>query len=380
MICWQLIFSTEKKNRNIIFIFAKAKCKKMISEIIDTAKIETLRNMIEDSNNVVLICHKSPDGDAVGATMGLREVLFRLGKNANVVVPNMPAANLLFLPNANLLQAYEEGDKDAIAEQIRNADMIMCMDFNDLARLQGLQQLVEESGAKRVLIDHHLNPSGFCDLSFSFPELSSTCELTYRLLRALGLSGRIGKVTASYLYMGLVTDTGNFAYNSSNPETFEIAAELLRAGAEKDRIYARAFNQQKDNSIRLQACALAHNMKVKRDYGVALVTLSHEILHRYYYTNGDTEGLVNQPLKIPEVFWSVFMREDEGCVKVSMRSVGDFSVRDLCERYFDGGGHKNAAAGEFHGSLEDAVGVYYAMLLKEKNNILEHKEIYFKER
>ena len=352
----------------------------MISDIVENEKIDILRQMIVESNNVVLTCHKSPDGDAVGSTMGLCVVLKRLGKNAHVIVPNMPASNLLFLQDSEEILSYEEGNQELMSQLVAEADLIFCMDFNDLSRTQGLQALIEGSSAKRVLIDHHLSPKEFCDFNFSFPELSSTCELTYRLLKAMGFDERMGKLSASYLYMGLVTDTGNFAYNSSNPETFEVAAELLRKGAEKDRIYARAFNQQKDNSMRLQGCALAHSMKIKRDYGVALVTLAQEVLRRYFYTNGDTEGLVNQPLRIPEVFWSVFTREDDSCVKISMRSVGDFSVRDLCERYFNGGGHKNAAAGEFHGSLEDAVSVYYGMLLKEKNNILEHKEKYLKER
>ncbi len=352
----------------------------MLTDIVESSKIELLREAIESSENVVLTCHKSPDGDAVGSTMGLREVLRRMGKKATVITPNLAAPNLLFLPYADEIVAYEEGDSAAAERAIAAADLIFCMDFNDIRRAQGLQPLLEQSSARKVMIDHHLNPDDFCDISFSFPDISSTCELTFRLLDLLGMTELISTTAASYLYMGLVTDTGNFAYNSNNPETFEIAAALLRKGVNKNRIYARAFNQQKDNSMRLQGCALAHSMKIKRDLGVALITLSKDVLRRYYYTNGDTEGLVNQPLKIPEVFWSVFMREDDDCVKVSMRSVGDFSVRDLCERYFGGGGHLNAAAGECHGTLNDALGMYYAMLIKEKDNILEHKEKYIKER
>lgn len=352
----------------------------MISDIVESSKIAELRDLVQKCNNFVLTCHKSPDGDAVGSTMGLSELLKCLGKSTHVVMPNMPSPNLLFLPSCDEIMPYEEGDRQHIESVVEKADVIFCMDFNDTNRLQNLQPVIESSSAKRVMIDHHIGPKDFCDLNFSFPLMSSTCELVYRLLVMLGLENRISKLSASYMYMGLVTDTGNFAYNSNNPETFEVAASLLRKGVDKDRIYARSFNQQKDNSMRLQGYALAHSMKVKRDYGVALVTLAKDVLRRYYYTNGDTEGLVNQPLRIPEVFWSVFMREDDECVKVSMRSVGDFSVRDMCERYFNGGGHKNAAAGEYHGKLEDALSVYYGMLLKEKNYILEQKEKYLKER
>lgn len=352
----------------------------MKNDIVESSKIDELRDLMQKSNKFVLTCHKSPDGDAVGSTMGLSEMLKCMGKTTYVVMPNMPSANLLFLPDGDEILPYEEGDRQYIEKVVAEADVVFCMDFNDTNRLQNLQPVIESCGAKRVLIDHHIGPKDFCDLKFSFPSLSSTCELVYRLLAMLGMENKISKLSASYLYMGLVTDTGNFAYNSNNPETFEVAAALLRRGVDKDRIYARAFNQQKDNSMRLQGYALAHSMKVKRDYGVALVTLPRDVLRRYFYTNGDTEGLVNQPLKIPEVFWSVFMREDDECVKVSMRSVGEFSVRDMCERYFNGGGHKNAAAGEYHGKLEDALSVYYAMLLKEKEYILEQKEKYLKER
>ncbi|MGM9804617.1 MAG: bifunctional oligoribonuclease/PAP phosphatase NrnA [Muribaculaceae bacterium] len=356
-------------------------------DIIETDKIEALRALIDSNSKFVLTCHKSPDGDAVGATMGLSELLRRMGKQAVVVFPNMPMSNLMFLPGAERAlvcdvdpRQQDEQHRQQIADAFADAEVVFCMDFNDINRVQGVKPYLEQSSAKRVLIDHHLQPTHFCDVEFSFPEMSSTCELTYHLLVALGLEDKLTKLSASYLYMGLMTDTGNFAYNSNLPSTFEMAANLLRLGVDKNRIYARAFNQQSENSMRLQAYALSRTMKVKRELGVALVTLPKDVLRRYFYTNGDTEGLVNQPLKLPDVFCSVFMREDEDCVKVSMRSVGEFSVRDLCERYFSGGGHKNAAAGEYHGTLEDALGMYYAMLIKEKDNLLNYKEIYNKER
>lgn len=348
----------------------------MIKNIFSEAQIELLKSILDSSESIVLTCHKSPDGDAVGATMGFCQVLKQLGKKARVVVPNTPADNLRFLPQSDTIMCADEAEEAALAEVFAQADLLLCMDYNDAKRTQGLCPYIEQSTAKKVLIDHHMFPKHFCDLEFSFPDLSSTCELAFRMVMALGLEEKLGKLAASYFYMGLVTDTGNFAYNSSNPETFMIAAKLLSYGIDKNGIYNRAFNSQKENSIRLQSYALQHSLKVKREYGIALITISQDTLRRYYYTNGDTEGLVNVPLKIPEVFCSVFMREDESCIKISMRSQGDFSVRDLCERYFGGGGHLNAAAGEYQGTLEEAVNMYYAMLLKEKNNILAYKEKY----
>ena len=348
----------------------------MIKNIFKDEQIAQLKSILEVSRNVVLTCHKSPDGDAVGSTMGFCQVLKQMGKNARVAVPNTPPDNLRFLPQADTMLCADVAEEQELTRLFDEADLLLCMDYNDVKRIQSLTSYVEQSSAKKVLIDHHMYPKHFCDLEFSFPEMSSTCELAYRLVMAMNLEDKVGKLGASYFYMGLVTDTGNFAYNSSNPETFEIAASLLGYGIDKNGIYNRAFNTQKENSIRLQSYALQHSMKVKREYGVALITISQETLRRYYYTNGDTEGLVNVPLKIPEVFCSVFMREDESCIKISMRSQGEFSVRDLCERYFGGGGHLNASAGEFYGTLEEAVNMFYVMLLKEKNNFLEYKEKY----
>ncbi len=348
----------------------------MLTNIFDTAAISQFRTIIDESEHILLTCHKSPDGDAIGSTMGLCTVLKHAGKKARVIVPNAFSDNLKFLPQCDDIIVCENAETAEVQDLFDKADLLLCLDFNDARRTQGLQPYIENCKAKKVLIDHHLSPKHFCDLEFSYPEMSSTCELVYRLVVATGLESEMTKLSCSYIYMGLVTDTGNFAYNSSNPETFLIAAELIKRGIDKNTIYNKAFNTQKENSIRLQSCALQHSMKVKREYGIALVTLSQDTLRKYYYTTGDTEGLVNVPLKIPEVFCSVFMREDENCIKVSMRSQGEFSVRDLCEKYFNGGGHLNASAGEFYGTLDEAVNAYYAMLLKEKNNLLEYKDKY----
>ena len=215
----------------------------MIKNIFSEAQIESLKSILDSSESIVLTCHKSPDGDAVGATMGFCQVLKQLGKKARVVVPNTPADNLRFLPQSDTIMCADEAEEAALAEVFAQADLLLCMDYNDTKRTQGLCPYIEQSTAKKVLIDHHMFPKHFCDLEFSFPDLSSTCELAFRLVMALGLEEKMGKLAASYFYMGLVTDTGNFAYNSSNPETFMIAAKLLGYGIDKNGIYNRAFNR-----------------------------------------------------------------------------------------------------------------------------------------
>lgn len=339
---------------------------------------QTLSEWIANSDSIILTCHKSPDGDAIGSTMGLCLLLRHIGKQATVVVPNAPARNLLFLPGAQDIIVYAPDNADNVRQRFEQASLIFCMDFNDASRAQDLGPLIEQSPAHKVMVDHHESPKKFCDITISAPKLSSTCELTYLLINSLGAADKLGKEGASFLYMGIVTDTGNFAYNSSRPQTLLTAAALLEYGIDKDDIYRRAYNCQSENSLRLHGYALSRALKVKQASGVGLIVLRRDTLQKYFYTNGDTEGLVNKPLKIPGVFWTVFMREDDTCIKISMRSIGTFSVRRLCELYFGGGGHDNAAAGEFHGTMDEALNAFYTMLLKEKENIIKYKETHAK--
>ncbi|MCF0187509.1 MAG: bifunctional oligoribonuclease/PAP phosphatase NrnA, partial [Bacteroidaceae bacterium] len=219
--------------------------------------------------------------------------------------------------------------------------------------------VIEAAQGAKVMIDHHLNPSGFADLTISEPRMSSTCELLYRVLADLGLAGRmLGKVGATCIFTGMMTDTGNFTYNSSDPEIYEIVAELCRQGIDKESIYNAAMNTNSADQLRLNGYALYDKLKLWTDKHAALITLDKKELQRFNYRKGDTEGLVNKPLTIPDIFWVAFLREDEKYIKVSMRSRGDFDVSKMCNAHFNGGGHKNAAGGEFYGTMEECVALF----------------------
>jgi len=333
----------------------------MISQIIDKKTIERLRAFINGVQRIVITCHKSPDGDALGSSLALCHVLRRLGKEAVVVTPDMAPKALEFIPGVRELIVYTKHEMRA-RRVLSDAQLLFCLDFNSMKRIDRLAELVEPLKVNRVLIDHHLDPDNVFDIVISHPDASSTCELVFRVLMQMGLLRLMDRHAASCLYVGLMTDTGGFAYSCDNPEFYEILASILRRRIDRIGLYNKAMNTFSADSLRLQGYAINEKMQLFPEQGAALITLSKEELERFNYNRGDTETLVNKPLAIPEVYWSVFLREDADKIKVSCRSQGDFSVSDICARYFNGGGHMNAAGGELTCTLDEAVTMFHQIL------------------
>jgi phosphoesterase RecJ-like protein len=333
----------------------------MISPIIDEKTIERLRAMIDGVQRIAITCHKSPDGDALGSSLALCHVLRTLGKDTVVVTPDMAPKSLEFIPGVHDIVVFTKHELRA-RRVLKEAQLVFCLDYNALKRIDRLGELIEPLDTPRVLIDHHLDPDDVFDLSISFPEASSTCELVFRVLMQMGLMNCLDRYAASCLYVGLLTDTGGFAYSCDNPEFYEIVASVLRRRIDRIMLYNRAMNTFSADSLRLQGYAISEKMELFPEQGAALIVLNKEELERFNYNKGDTETLVNKPLAIPEVYWSVFMREDPDRIKISCRSQGDFSVSDICARYFNGGGHENAAGGEFNGTIDEAVAVFHRIL------------------
>ena len=314
--------------------------------------VERFRRLVESAGRIALTCHVRPDGDAIGATLGLMHMLRALGKEAVVVTPDQPPRALDFLPGFKEISVYtrhEEYCRRILAE----SDLIICCDFNKPSRQDRLASAVTDSPAKRVLIDHHLDPDDFCEVSFSFPDMSSTCEVAFRLIAALGLYVDMSLDTATCLLTGMVTDTRNFSVNCKNPDLYEILVKLLEKGADKTYIVKKALDTQSLASLRLQAYDISDKMEIFEKHHVAVTTLDKGELKVFGYERGDTEGLVNLPLQVRGMVASFFLREDDDCIKVSARSVSDYPVSKVCESLFGGGGHLMAAGGEYHGSLAD---------------------------
>lgn len=323
-----------------------------MESIISQEKASLLQSLIKESENVVLTCHVRPDGDAIGSTLGLYHLLHNLGKNPRGVVPDMMPKNLSFLPGYNDILVYSIQPEEC-KKYVDKADLIICCDFNGWKRLDNLSPLIKEATCKKVLIDHHQDPSVFSDIVFSFPEMSSTCELVFRIICAIDMESKIDSVTAECLLTGIITDTRNFTVNCSNPEIYEVLIRLLKKDVDKNKIVKEALNTRSLDSFKLENFALSNKLEIFPLHRAALVTLSAKEIDAFNYQRGDTEGLVNRPLEIQGIIYSIFMREDKDCIKVSSRSIKDFPVSEICARLFNGGGHRQAAGGEFYGSLED---------------------------
>lgn len=329
--------------------------------------------LIDNADNVVITAHMSPDGDAMGSALGLWHVLKSSGKKVKVVVPDDITKQLSFLPGFKEVVVYCR-NKDKAIEIVNEAQLIFCLDYNDFARIDRLAPAVESAVAKKVMIDHHLNPTDKCDITISYPDHSSTCALLYEVLTALGYDDKIDSDTANCILTGMMTDTGNFSYNANDPDIYPIVGQLIKKGADKNRLNKLLFDTFTESYLRINAYAIYKKMKLYKEYGAALITLTRDELNMHHYKRGDTEGLVNKPLAIPGIVYSVYLREEERYIKVSMRSVGNFPCDEICSKYFNGGGHMNAAGGEFSGSMEQAVEVFKSILPINKKQYINKKK------
>ncbi len=329
----------------------------MITKIIDEAEIQKAKKYIGYVDKIVIVTHVSPDGDAIGSSLGLYHFLLEQGKQVNVVVPNDFPEFLKWMRGARDIINYEK-NPELVTETISVAELIFCLDFNALKRIREIGPLVEKSNAKKVLIDHHLDPEGFCDVSMSYPQIASTAELIFRFICRMGFFEDITKDCAECIYTGMMTDTGAFTYNSNDPEIYYIIEELIRKGIDKDDIYRKIYNNVSLEALRLKGFVMYQKLKVYPEYGAALISLSKQEILPFQCRKGDTEGLVNIPLTLSGVTFSAFIKEDKDFVKISLRSVGDIPCNEFAANVFNGGGHLNAAGGEFYGTLEEAVALF----------------------
>lgn len=329
----------------------------MISKVIEQSKINEVEKLLDKNEKIVIVTHVSPDGDAIGSSLGLYHYLTDLGFEVMVIVPNAFPDFLKWVKGAKDILEYEKYPEFA-QKLVMEAELIFCLDFNVPKRILGLGAIVEAAGGKKVLVDHHPDPSDFCDVVISYPQISSTSELIFRLICRMGDFEQISRQGAEAIYMGMMTDTGGFTYNSNNSEIYYIIGELLKKGIDKDQIYANVYNNYSADRFRMLGFMLSERMTIVPEYKAALVWLRKEEQARFNSKKGDTEGFANIPLNIKDIEFSVFLREDENMIKISFRSVGNFPCNAFAQRYFNGGGHLNASGGEFFGPLEDAIAIY----------------------
>ena len=311
--------------------------------------IELLKNSITEAQNIVLLGHKNPDGDCTGATLAFKQVLDNMGKNAQVILPNAIPENLTWLHKAETIINYDQHPTEVIAS-LGKADMLIALDFNAFSRLDEMAEHIPS--CTTAMIDHHPHPKIESSLLFSDTSVSSTCELLSKLIYEMAFDNYLDKESATALFTGILTDTGRFNHNSSNPQTYHVVADLMSFDIDKEMVIDQVFDSYSENRMRLIGFALNERMEVFPRYRLAIISLSLEDKKRFNYQQGDSEGLVNMPLSIKGIQCSILIQEHDDRVRMSFRSKGDMPVNTIAAEHFNGGGHCNAAGGTSFESLE----------------------------
>ena len=322
-----------------------------------TDQLAQMDQLISTAQSVLVVCHKSPDGDAIGSSLGMAEYLRLRGKDVTVVVPDQYPDFLHWLPNSEKIVRYDK-HRDKCDMLFKIADLIICLDFNATSRVDEMEAALVDSSARRILIDHHLNPDVPADVVVSLPEASSTCELVFRIVWQLGAFPDMGKPFAVPIYCGMMTDTGGFTYNSTRPEIFFIIGELLTKRIDKDKIYRNVYHNYSYDRIRLMGYVMYEKLVYLPEYHAAYYTLTREEQRRFNFVKGDAEGLVNIPQQIKGLKLSISLREDTekpNLIWVSLRSVDQFPCNEVASRFFNGGGHLNASGGRLTCSMPEAI-------------------------
>lgn len=330
-----------------------------MEDVFAREEVAALKVQVKSAKSVVVTSHRSPDGDAIGSSLALKHMLSAMGVSSTVVMPDAYATFLHWMPGQDSVR-FHDAEPEAVSALVEEADMLFCLDYNAPSRAGGLaeavQQACDKEGSTVVMIDHHQEPEPFADVMLSDPTTGSTCELIYRLLQAWGMEEALDADLASCLYCGLITDTGSFRFSSVQPSSHDMASVLLATGMDHSRIHSLIYDACRLEQVQLTAYALSQKLQVFPEHRSAIISLSLEELQRYSAQKGDTEGLVNRALAIEGINFAAFIKEDVDRVKMSLRSRGAFSVRDVAATHFNGGGHHNAAGGACEGeSLQSVV-------------------------
>ena len=326
-------------------------------DILTEDQLAQLCQLISASQNIIITCHQSPDGDAIGSSLAWASYLGSLGKEVTVIVPDLYPDFLLWLPNTEKIVRYDK-HQEKCDMLLKIADLVFCLDYNTPSRVDEMQQALLSTQAKRVLIDHHLNPDVPTVLTISHPEACSTCEIVFRIVWQMGAFDSLDKHFAVPVYCGMMTDTGGFTFASSRPEIFYIISLLLTKHINKDKIYRNVYHNYSENRLRLMGYVMYEKLVYLPEFNASFYALTKEELRRFRFLKGDAEGLVNIPQQIKGLRLSISLREDtekERLVWVSLRSVDDFPCNQMAEQFFNGGGHLNAAGGRLNCTIDEAI-------------------------
>jgi len=322
----------------------------MFSDIKQKLTFQEIKNLLATPQKILITSHYKPDGDAIGSSLGLYNVLKQLNHEIDIIMPSAYPEFLHWLPGNDQVMIFNHNIPRGV-ETIQKHNVIFCLDFNELGRTNQIEVYLRDADAIKIMIDHHLEPDDFADHIISKPIASSTCELIYDFIYDLQLGNLIDKNAADCLMTGLITDTGRFKYALS-PNVFSVASKLLESGADIAKVNSEIYDSSSIDRLKLKGFSLSERMVILPEHRAAYIYLSIEDYKKYNFKIGDNEGLVNLPLGIKDVVFSTLISETDDIVKFSFRSKGDFATNEFAKKHFNGGGHKNASGGKAHGDFK----------------------------
>jgi bifunctional oligoribonuclease and PAP phosphatase NrnA len=337
--------------------------------------IESLKTLLSSPKKIVITSHRNPDGDAIGSSLGLKHFLKKLDHKITVAFPSEYPDFVSFLPEANYILIHDT-NPDFVEKAFDEADIIFALDFNGLSRIDNMGDYIEQHCKEKtkVLIDHHLEPEAFAEFILSDVSASSTCELIYEFIMQLGMEDLVDKTIGTCLFTGILTDTGSFKYSTS-PRLYTIAAKLKAIGVDDYALQFELFNSQTEKQMRLLSHCLSNRcMEIFHEYNTGIIVLNKNDYEYFNIQRGDTEGIVNYILRIKNIRFAVLITEQPKIVKLSLRSKGDFSVQELAQKYFKGGGHRNASGGISYLGLRGTVDKFKKILPEYEEQLTKEDE------
>ncbi len=315
--------------------------------------LDNLKEILASPKKIVIVTHRNPDGDAIGSSLGLYHYLKKKNHDAHIITPSDYPDNFEWMPGVETIKVDDNIDDKPLATQLcKEADLFFCLDFNSLSRIDRVGALIAESDKPKVMIDHHLEPDDFAEFMYSDPSASSTCEMLYHFIQMMGDKDMVDNTIGTAIFTGILTDTGSFGYATS-PKLFRTVADLQESGVDLTFLQNKLFNNQTNKQFRLLGFCLTDAMFLYPRFRTGIIVLSLHDHKRFKIKRGDTEGVVNYLLKMRDIRMAILISEREKQVKLSFRSKGSFSVQEIAQKYFKGGGHRNAAGGISEETLGD---------------------------
>ena len=322
---------------------------------------EDFKGLLESPKNMIITAHIRPDADALGSSLALKNYLIKKNHTVTVIMPTIYPEFLFWMKGHSEVLIFENQREECLP-LINKADVIFCLDFNALSRIGEMGEEVEKSSAKKVLIDHHLQPEDFADFVLSDTSAAATAELIYRLINQLGETDLIDGDIGECIYAGMMTDTGSFRFPSTNKNVHLIVADLMDKGINHTKVHRLIYDNNTETRLRFLGHCLTSCLVIIPESNTAYISLSEKDIAPFDVQTGDTEGIVNYALSMKNIVFAALFKEDKGFVKMSFRSKGEFSVNDFSRSHFNGGGHRNAAGGRVENALKEVTDKFKSLL------------------